>query len=108
MSQNKTNAQIAEIRRMLIEAVAEGLQDKAQRSKASFLGVALGIVKAHGIENAQTPEEIESAVEAIRASIPASGLPFLRDGSRNPNFKPNEPPTPVPSVLAEDEDDDEF
>jgi hypothetical protein len=107
MAQNKTNEQIAEIRRMLIEAVAEGLQDKAQRSKASFLGVALGIVKAHGIENAKTPDEVQEAVESLRSTYIGVELPFLRNGQPNPNFKPKEQPAPVvPSVLLDQDDDD--
>jgi hypothetical protein len=112
---NTLNNQVAEIRRMLIEAVAEGLQDKAQRSKASFLGVALGIVKAHGLENAKTPDEVQDAVEALREvyaknySHVHSRLPFR---SSDPNEKPNTRPsastsTPVPSILDDQDDADD-
>jgi hypothetical protein len=58
-----------------------------------------------GPEELKTEDEIKAGIEAIRATY-TGPLPFLRDGSRNPNFKPQERPSTVPSVLDEDDEDE--
>jgi hypothetical protein len=108
MSAKKLNPKLVAIREMLVDAVHEGLNDDKQRNKASFLNVAVSLLKMHGgPEELKTEDEIKAGIEAIRATY-TGPLPFLRDGSRNPNFKPNEPEraAPVPSIL-DGEDDDE-
>jgi len=102
---DKINPKLVEIREKLIDAVHEGLRDDKQRNKASFLNVAVSLLKMHGgPEELKTEDEIKAGIEAIRTAY-TGPLPFLRDGSRNPNLKPQETPAPVPSALEEGEDE---
>jgi hypothetical protein len=106
MSEKKLNPKLVAIREMLVDAVHEGLNDEKQRNKASFLNVAVSLLKMHGgPEELKTEDEIKAGLDAIRASY-SGPLPFLRDGRPNPNYKPKEQqPSLVPSTLLDDEDD---
>jgi hypothetical protein len=104
---DKINPKLVEIREQLIDAVHEGLRDDKQRNKASFLNVAVSLLKMHGgPEELRTEDEIKAGIEAIRSTYIGVTLPFLSNGQPNPDFKPKEQPAPVvPSVLLDQDGD---
>ena len=54
----KQNEKLGRIRDQLVDAVLEGLADEKQKNKASFLGVAVQVLRLHGgPDEIRTPEE---------------------------------------------------
>ena len=77
-TQKTVNPKLAAIRDMLVDAVHEGLSDpeSKERKKASFLGVAVALLKMHGgPDQIQTPEEAAEAIAALRSTIPWDQMP---------------------------------
>jgi hypothetical protein len=114
MSEKKLNPKLVAIREMLVDAVHEGLNDEKQRNKASFLNVAVSLLKMHGgPEELKTEDEIKAGIEAVRAAYVGnhSGirLPFRSsDANEKPNTRPSaSTSTPVPSILDDQDDADD-
>ena len=72
-STKNPNPKLVQIRDMLVDAVYDGLSDpeSKERKKASFLGVAVAVLKLHGgLEEIQTPDEkAAERLSALRASL---------------------------------------
>jgi len=68
------NPKLAAVRDMLLDAVHEGLSDpeSKERKKASFLGVAVSLLKMYGgPTEIETAEEAAERVAVLRATLPA-------------------------------------
>jgi hypothetical protein len=93
------NPKLVAIRDMLVDAVHEGLSnsESKERKKASFLGVAVAVLKLHGgLEEIQTPDEkAADRLSALRASL------VDRDGT------PLTLPFLDPSPMADEHEDDD-
>ena len=67
LTTKKVNPKLAAVRDMLVDAVHEGLTDEKQRNKASFLGVAVSLLRMFGgPEEIETPEEAAAALTELR------------------------------------------
>jgi hypothetical protein len=96
MPAQKQNDKLAKIRDQLVDAVLTGLADDKQRNKASFLGVAVQVLRLHGgPDEIRTPEEdADDRLARLRAS--------LTDKDGNPLQLPFLDP---PSAMADHDDD---
>jgi hypothetical protein len=81
----KNDPQLAEIRELVTKHVLDGLRQvkEGEPVKASFLQVALSLLKAHGIEEILTPAEALEASARLSQTI-RQPLPFTNPSDKTP------------------------
>lgn len=112
MTRHKEEARLSEeIKQLVGERLLAALKDPDRATRASMMNSAISFVKLIGGDVPSSPTEArERLEEALTTAKQNYGeLPFLTDGSPNPNFKSRyERRSDEEEFVTEVEGDDEF